>query len=48
MEGSTGLGATERQQETFLMRQMEALTAALDRVKELLLKHSPAEGQDRK
>jgi len=47
MQEPTGLGATGREQETFLMRQMEALTAALDRVKELLPKHSPAEGPDR-
>jgi len=37
-----------RQRETFLMRRMDELTAALDRVKELLSKHSPAEGQDRR
>jgi len=47
MQDPTGLGTTAPQQENFLMRQMEALTAALDRVKELLSKHSPAEGQDR-
>ena len=43
--GSDGGG---RQQESFLMRRMDELTAALDRVKELLSKHSPAEGQDRR
>ena len=48
MESPTGLAATERPQETFPMRQIEALTAALDRVKELLSKHSPAEGEGRK
>ena len=48
MEDPMGLGATGRQQETFLIRQMQALTAALDRVKDLLSKDSPAEGQDRR
>ncbi len=38
----------ERQREPFLMRRMDELIAALDRVKELLSKHSPAEGQDRR
>ena len=38
----------ERQRETFLMRRMDELIAALDRVKELLSKHSPAEGQGRR
>jgi hypothetical protein len=43
--GSDGGG---RQRESFLMRRMDELIAALDRVKELLSKHSPAEGQDRR
>jgi len=47
MEDPTGLGVRERQHETFLMRQMEALTAALDSVKDLLSKHSPTEGEER-
>jgi len=37
-----------RRQETFLMRRMDELTTALDRVKDLLSKHSPAEGQERR
>lgn len=48
--GAWGLGGPDgggRQQESFLMRRMDELMAALDRVKELLSKHSPAEGQDR-
>ena len=36
-----------RQRETFLMRRMDELTAALDRMKKLLSKHSPAKRQDR-
>ena len=46
--GPGGPDAGGRQQETFLMRRMDELTAALDRVKELLSKDSPAEGQDRR
>ena len=42
-----GPDAEGRQQESFLMRRMDELTAALDKVKELLSKHSPAEGDDR-
>jgi hypothetical protein len=30
------------------MRRMDELTAALDKVKDLLLKHAAAEGQDRR
>ena len=45
--GPVGPDGRGRQQETFLMRRMDELTAALDRVKELLSKHSPAEGQER-
>ena len=47
VQDPTGLGDTAPQQEDFLTRQMEALTAALDRVKELLSRHSPTEGRDR-
>jgi len=43
-----GPDGAERQGETFLMRRMDELTAALDRVKELLSKYSPAEGEDRR
>jgi hypothetical protein len=52
--GRRGVGAPfdpdggGRQEETFLMRRMDELTAALDRVKDLLSKHLPAEGQDRR
>jgi hypothetical protein len=38
---------TWRQQEPFLRLQMEALTAQLESVKELLSKYSPADGQNR-
>ena len=46
--GPVGPNGGGRQQESFLMRRMDELTAALDRVKELLSKHSPAEGQERR
>ena len=46
--GPGGRDSGGREQETFLMRRMDELTAALDRVKQLLSKHSPAEGQDRR
>ena len=46
--GPVGPDAGGRQQESFLMRRMDELTAALDKVKELLSKHSPAEGQERR
>jgi len=39
--GPAGSGGGVRQQETFLMRRIDELMAALDRVKELLSKHSP-------
>jgi hypothetical protein len=45
--GPAGPGGGVHQQESFLMRRMDELIAALDRVKELLSKHSPAQGQDR-
>ena len=38
---------TWRQQEPFLRLQLEALEAQLERVKRLLSKYSPADGQDR-
>jgi hypothetical protein len=47
-EDPAALDATGRQQETFLGRKMDALTAALEKVAGLLSKHAPAEGQDRK
>ena len=45
--GPVGPDAGGREQESFLMRRMDELMAALDRVKDLLSKHGPAGGQDR-
>jgi len=47
-EGPVGPDGGGRQGETFMMRRMDELIAALDRVKELLSRSSPAEGQDRR
>jgi len=45
--GPPGPDVGGRQRETFLMRRMDELAAALDKVKELLSKHHPAEEEER-